>query len=38
MQLKITEIAELVNGEVEGDNSIEITGIDKIEDAGLGEL
>jgi UDP-3-O-[3-hydroxymyristoyl] glucosamine N-acyltransferase len=38
MQFTIHEIAELVQGQVDGDNSTMITGINKIEDAGPGEL
>ena len=38
MQLKITEIAKLVVGEINGDESIYITGVNKIEDAEKGEL
>ena len=38
MQLKITDIAKLVAGEIEGDESLYITSVNKIEEAEKGEL
>ncbi|MBC8181633.1 UDP-3-O-(3-hydroxymyristoyl)glucosamine N-acyltransferase [candidate division KSB1 bacterium] len=38
MELTLTEIAELVNGEVVGDGSVIITGVGKIEDALPGQI
>ncbi len=38
MELTLTEIAELVNGEVIGDGSVIITGMGKIEDAESGQI
>jgi UDP-3-O-[3-hydroxymyristoyl] glucosamine N-acyltransferase len=38
MELSLTEIAELVQGEIEGENTINIHGVAKIEDAGIGEI
>jgi UDP-3-O-[3-hydroxymyristoyl] glucosamine N-acyltransferase len=36
--MKLTEIAHIVQGEIEGDNGIEIRRLAKIEDAGSGDL
>jgi UDP-3-O-[3-hydroxymyristoyl] glucosamine N-acyltransferase len=38
MKLKISEIAKLVNGEIEGDVDLEISGIAKIDEAKAGQL
>lgn len=38
MELSLTEIAELVQGELEGAGTINIHGVAKIEDAGMGEI
>ncbi len=38
MELSLTEIAELVQGELEGEDTINIHGVAKIEDAGVGEI
>jgi len=38
MELSLAEIADLLEGELEGDSSINILGVAKIEDAGGGEI
>ncbi len=38
MELSLAEIAELLQGELQGDGTINIHGVAKIEDAGVGEI
>ncbi len=38
MELSLTEIAEFVQGELEGGDTVNIRGVAKIEDAGIGEI
>lgn len=38
MELSLAEIAELLQGELQGDGTINIHGVAKIEDAGIGEI
>jgi UDP-3-O-[3-hydroxymyristoyl] glucosamine N-acyltransferase len=38
MELSVVEIAELLQGDLEGDNTLKIRGVAKIEDAGTGEI
>lgn len=38
MPMKLTKIAEVLSGEIKGENSIDITGIARIEDAGKGDI
>ena len=38
MPLKLSDIADLINGKITGNSSLDITGLAKIEEAGPGEL